>query len=327
MKNGAFEKTNLVGARVEGSTWLDDSTFTGSLKAYRLEVGGDLSMKSGTFAEIDLIDARVEGSTWLDKSNITGSLTADRLEVGGSLSLDDGGTFKDITLIGAKVAGSAWIVGSTVEGKLSADSLKVGRHLLLREKSTFEDDILLPGARIGGQVQLSESTFLGEFNLTGATIGEELHLSSERRNPAPNWGDDASLILRNAKATALQAQRDSWNISNKGMLLRTDLTGFTYNHLGGLDAAGGSNMGDEPAGWLIDWIEAQRDHGNHYDPQPYSQLARVLDASGATEKTKSVRDAMFEHRHDLSMGAFRRGSRNGAAVCCISKFRGPDLVT
>ena len=62
-------------------------------------------------------------------------------------------------------------------------------------------------------------------------------------------------------------------------------------------------MADEPADWLVEWIEAQRDYGDRYDPQPYTQLAQVLDASGATEKAKAIRYAKFEHRrkHDESL--------------------------
>ena len=81
-------------------------------------------------------------------------------------------------------------------------------------------------------------------------------------------------------------------------LLPTDLTGFTFNRLGGLDTSGGTGMGDESADWLIGWIEAQRDHGENYDPQPYTQLARVLEAAGATEKAKAIRYAKFKHKHD-----------------------------
>ena len=67
-------------------------------------------------------------------------------------------------------------------------------------------------------------------------------------------------------------------------------------------------MGDESADWLVGWIKAQRDHGDHYDPQPYTQLAQVLEAAGATDKAKAIRYAKFEHKHDHdnSMNAFDR---------------------
>ena len=303
---GTFADVGLVGAKVAGSASFRGSTVTGKLNADRLEVGWSLFLGGGgTFADVDLLGAKVAGSASFRGSAVTGKLNADRLEVGGDLSLGEGGSFADVDLLGAKIAGNADLIGSTVTGKLSADGLEVGGDLFLRDGSTFSD-IHLPGARIGGDVQLAGSKFRGEFNLTGAAIGGELHLSSQRRGPAPTWQHSASLILRNAKADVLQARQDSWNISGKAEILPTDLTGFLYNHLGGLEASGGTNMGDESVDWLIGWVEAQRDHGKHYDPQPYTQLAQVLDAAGATEKAKSIRYAKFEHKleDDKSMGTF-----------------------
>ena len=62
-------------------------------------------------------------------------------------------------------------------------------------------------------------------------------------------------------------------------------------------------MADRDPEWLIGWVEAQHDHGTHYDPQPYEQLARVLEESGAVEKAKAIRYAKFEHKrqHDPLM--------------------------
>ena len=109
-------------------------------------------------------------------------------------------------------------------------------------------------------------------------------------------------------ADALQAQGESWQVSGRSGLLPTELTGFVFNTLGGMGKMGAASMGDESAEWLIGWIEAQRDHGDNYDPQPYTQLAAVLEAAGANEKAKAIRYAKFEHKrdHDTSMDVFRR---------------------
>ena len=308
LQEGTFAGVYLSSAEVAGSVWFGDSTVTENLSADGLVVAGNLYLQEGTFAGVYLRGAKVAGNVWFRDSTVTENLSANRLVVGGYLNLQEG-TFADVHLRGAKVVSNVNLTGSTtITGELSADILEIGGDLFLREGGSFAE-IRLPGARIGGDVQLAGSTFGGEFNLTGAAIRGELHLSSEWRKPAPTWQDGASLILRNAKVDALQAQRDSWNMpgKEKEKLLPTDLVGFVYNQLGGLDASGGTSMGDEPAQWLIDWIEAQRDHGKHYDPQPYTQLAQVLDAAGATEKAKSIRYAKFEHKldHDRSMGTFR----------------------
>ena len=220
--------------------------------------------------------------------------------------LRDGGTFTDIDLLGARIAGNAEFDGSTIAGKLNAPGFEVEGSLYLRDGGTFADIDLL-GAKIGGDVQLSGGVFGGNFDLTGAAIVGELHLFSGWLERSPTWQNGASLILRNAKADVLQARGDSWNISGGDGLLPTDLTGFTFNRLGGLDTSGGTSMGDESADWLVGWIEAQRDYGDNYDPQPYTQLAHVLEAAGATDKAKAIRYAKFEHKrdHDKSMSTIR----------------------
>ena len=67
-------------------------------------------------------------------------------------------------------------------------------------------------------------------------------------------------------------------------------------------------MGDESADWLVGWIEAQSDHGDRFDSQPYTQLARALEAAGAMGKAKAIRYAKFEHKldHDASVNPLHR---------------------
>ena len=303
----AFAGISLLGARIAGNAVLNGSTITGLLNADGLEVGGALILRDGaTFADIDLLGARIASNAELNGSTVTGTFHGDRLDVGGNLNLRDGGTFADIRLPGAGVAGNVELNGSTVTGILNADGLEVGGGLFLHDGGMF-GSILLRRAKIGGDLFLPGSSFGGEFDLTGAAIGAELHLSSGLLERSPTWQNGASLILRNVNADALQAQAHSWNISGADGLLPTDLTGFTYNRFGGLDTSGNTSMGEESADWLIGWIEAQRDHGGYYDPQPYTQLAQVLEAAGATDKAKAIRYARFEHKrnHDTSMNVAR----------------------
>ena len=241
----------------------------------------------------------------LNGSTVTGLFNADGLEVGGGLHLEDGGSFAGINLLGARIEESVSLDGSTVTGLFNADRLEVGGGLYLRDGSFAGIDLL--GADIGGSIRLYGGSFSGDLDLTGAAIGDELHLSSGQHNRSPSWRN-ASLILRNATADALQARKDDWNMSEGYRLLPTDLTGFTYNRLGGLSRPGDIGMGDESADWLVGWIEAQRDHGGSYDPHPYVQLARALEADGATKKADAIRYAKFEHKrhHDGSVDAFDR---------------------
>ena len=270
-------KVGIRCALVRGDIYLDDHEIAPTLWFHK----GKIDRK------VSLMGTKLKRSLILRGSTVTGKLKANGMEVGGGLFLRDG-TFADIDLLSARIAGDAAFDGSTVTGQLDGSGMEVGGDLFLRGGGTFAD-IDLIGAKIGGSIQLAGSTFGGELNLTGTAIGGELHLSSGWQESFPTWQNGASLILRNAKAEALQARGGSWSIFGGDGLLSTDLTGFTFNRLGGLDTSGGTGMGDESADWLIGWIEAQRGHGENYDPQPYIQLAQVLEAAGATDTAKAVR--------------------------------------
>ena len=296
----------LSGATIEGDADLIGATVTGKLNADSLEAGRRLLLRSGSFlAEVRLVDAIIAGDVDMAGVTVTKELEADGLHAGGNLVLRKG-TFADIDLPGARIAGDAELSGTTLTGKLAGDGLEIGGGLFLRNGGSFAE-VSLPGARIGSIVQLVGGTFNGEINLTGATIGVELHLGSAWSGRSPTWQEGASLVLRNAKADVLQARAENWNMSGADGLVPTDLTGFTFNRLGGLDTSGGASMGDRPADWLVGWIEAQRDHGEIHDPQPYTHLAQVLEAAGAKDKADAIRYARFEHQrdHDQSMNAMR----------------------
>ena len=182
------------------------------------------------------------------------------------------------------------------------------------KRGTF-GGINLIAATIRGDLQLSVASFASTVDLTGATIGGELNLSAGRMMHHPNWEDGAYLILRNTSIDALQAAADSWKMK-KGSALPTDLVGFTFNRFGGVDTSGSAGMNHGKVTDLIGWIEAQRVLGSDdklrartlYDPQPYIQLARVLESAGATDKAKAIRFAKFEHKreNDKNMTFVRR---------------------
>ena len=305
LRDAKFKDIDLLSARTVGGVTFNGSTVTGKLDADRLVVGGGLFLRDTKFKDIDLISARIADEVAFNGSTVTGKLDADRLVVGGGLFLRDA-KFKHIDLISARITGEVAFNGSTVTGKLGAGRLVVGDALFLRNAEFKDIDLL--GAKIGDDVFLNGSTYSGVFDLTGSAIGGELHFSSGWIKSPPIWQNGASLILRNVKAEALQARKIDWNISGGDGLLPTDLTGFTFNRLGGLNTSGGTGMGDELVDWLIGWIKAQRDHGQNYDPQPYTQLAQVLETAGANDKAKAVRYAKFEHKHDhdISMSPIRR---------------------
>ncbi|MYB13847.1 MAG: hypothetical protein F4114_05350 [Rhodospirillaceae bacterium] len=240
---------------------------------------------------------------------VKGNITLANHDISPSFFFINGKIEGYIMLINAQFKRSLSFQGTTVTKILNADRLEVRGSLFLRNGGSF-GRINLLGAKIGTSLQFGGSTFSNRINLTGATIGGELNLLEGGREGTPIWRSKARLILRNARAGALHASMSNWNMSKNGKFLPTELTGFVYTRLGGMDEPGSRFMGDASADWLTDRIEAQLDHGKFYDPQPYTQLASVLDAAGATEKAKAILYAKFEHKRvsDKTISPARRAA-------------------
>ena len=109
----------------------------------------------------------------------------------------------------------------------------------------------------------------------------------------PVWGDNAKLILRNARVGALQDEREAWPE-------HLDLNGFSYERFGGAGAAQEAAVGQRGSMWFVDWLA--RDEP--YTPQPYQQAANVLLEMGQPEMANDILYAGRERERDQ---AWQRG--------------------
>ncbi|MCH8859225.1 MAG: hypothetical protein IID54_06560, partial [Proteobacteria bacterium] len=303
MSGGAqFKGVRLLGAKVGGQLSASGSTFDGLFNADGLDVAGDLFMRGGAqFKEVRLVGAKVGGQLSAIGSTFDGLFDADRLEVAGNLFMSGGAQFKEVRLLGAKVGGQLSASGSTFDGLFDADRLEVAGSLFMRDGASFKD-VHLNGAVIGTHLQLRDSDFDGHLNLSSATIGDELHLNSPRpvsKNrkqgdenfPPPRWSKTSRLTLRNARVGALNDTEDAW----PG---RLDLTGFTYDRLGGLRSTKDSAMSGRSNKWLLKWLAKQDGYETTYNPQPFEQLAKVLRNSGYPGKADAILFAARNHQRD-----------------------------
>lgn len=299
-RGGEFSEIDLSGAQVGSHVNFNETTVTGMIDADTLQVGRNLQMSYGSrFGDIVLRGARVEGQVALGGAVVSGILDAQALVVGGTMLLNEGGAYTSIDLTNARVGGNLQMEGSSVTTQLNGTGIDVDGDIFLHDGGQF-GYIKLFGADIAGDVILSGSTFSHEVDLSGATIAGELHLASGRFDGNPVWTDQAALVLRNATANALQATASSWSLVERSHLVKTDLQGFTYHHLQGKDVLGGQSMINEPAEWLIQWLESQPDHDTNHVPQPYTELANALADAGETGKSEAIRYAGFEHERKRS---------------------------
>ena len=124
-------------------------------------------------------------------------------------------------------------------------------------------------------------TVLAAINLAGASVGQDLRLAAE--NESTRWTQARSgtnMNLQNAKVGTLQDSPDAWPT-------HIELEGFTYDHLGGFAGPGRAPAEDVRRRSYEDWSK-WLNLSHTYSPQPYTQLANALIASGRPDTAAEV---------------------------------------
>ena len=177
--------------------------------------------------------------------------------------------------------------------------LQTGDYVDLGGGAEFKGTIVFIFGKVGGNLVLAGGTFDQNVDLTGTQIAGELRLGSSWRKPAhwpvgswhppTGWPGDSTLILRNARADAIQDLSNSWPD-------RLDLNGFTYRGLGGTNASEKDPMIDRSIEWFEGWLRKQE----FYTPSPYHQLATVLRGQRRPDIADEVLYASKEREHAQS---------------------------
>ncbi|HLJ20525.1 MAG TPA: hypothetical protein VKU84_10015 [Stellaceae bacterium] len=307
MRNGAsFADVMLVNARIGGQLDLTGAKVSGLIDMSGIVVAREVLMYAtanapSEFADADFTGAHIGGELSMSDAKFTKSLDMDSVQVGQALYLRKA-TLADVTLRGARIGSDLSAAGAQVKGSFDAFDLEAAGTVELGSGSEFQDLVTLEFSKLGG-LQLAEGTFHRDVNLTGTELRTELNLGS-LRSEAPRWLDGSMLVLRNAKADAIQDRENSWPD-------RIDLTGFSYMHLGGSGAAerpveekaksdssskpaakdagvariaAHPEMIDRGASWFKDWLGRQK----QYSPQPYEQLAAVLRTQGWPDSADAI---------------------------------------
>lgn len=307
---------NLREARIERSLSLIGSQVNGTLFAERMRVGEGLFLKDGSFLSggletgaVNLSSAKISGTLSASGARFEGTFQAQRAQVGEDLFLRSNASFDGVGLTGAEIGGNVEATNSRFDGALIASRLKVGGDLFLSGHARF-GLVSLVGVRVGEFLQMSGATFTDKVDLSGATMQELLLYvpgtmqKYEAKSDDPIWTGRAELVLRNARAGAVQSRASSW--VRDGKALPVDLGGFRYERLEGFEARLQTSLIDLSEADLVAWLEDGRGPNAEYDPQPYAQLAEVLVAAGMEEKAMAVRFAQFVHRD--------RATRNETAL-------------
>lgn len=271
-----FTRTKLQALQLDGS---EIETFFGD----GLNSTGSIHLRDGF---------RVNGIVCFPGAKVDGNLVC------------RGGIFSDsekaINLQGATVSGALiFDQGFLAKGTIDLTSATIGTELLLSDAifSCKDKSIHAPRAKIGGNVELGkECCVAGQVSFQGASIGGDLTFAggSFEGKPAINLRNaqiDGTLVWRGvehargelnlsgASCLTLNMDRNSWEKPSQIRLDNFTFKGFT-------ELPEGCN-----AQFWRDWLERQPEKylTTRFRPNPYNQLADVLDRMGHEQEAKSIR--------------------------------------
>jgi hypothetical protein len=311
MRSLKGDKVSLVGARAGGTIDLSSSHIVSELNMSGLRAEHNLFMGDGaTYSDVWLDAGRVAGRLRISKAEILGTLSMNRLHVGEDLQIDHsklnsmrgiGGQVRGtMSLTHSRVLGNANLTAISVDGDLLAYWARFDNNLLLlasrigglltleqaaikgnlhcwniaaghvsMDSARLTGPVTLNDARIRGHINLTKAKAQSDFSLKRANIEGELKLDGD----PDRWSDKGLFDLRSAKIGIIPSLSDSWPPN-----LRID--GFTYGIVGAADK-------------YRTWF---RNNLDHHSPQPFEQLASVVEKQGDEEFAKEIR---YEGRNVL----------------------------
>jgi hypothetical protein len=295
LSNGDFGSVTLTGSRFGSTLDLENSIVKGTVGLDSVEVQESvfLNGERADFGTVTMIGAHVRRQIRIDRgARIRNVIDLDHVEVGGAVILYQLPLVGSVDARGASIGASLEIVGTHVERQLIFDSARVGGHVRVR-KSTVGAELLGAYSSIARNLDLSGSR-LFKADLTGANIGDELRFAAANREPV-SWKAGSTLSLRGTTAKAMEDAEAAW-FREDGSDLPIILDGFEYGRLGSFRPTSpgetGSNSVDEPglrvwdrdSDWFISWLDQQES----FSPQPWSQLAKVLEDAGQPERAIDI---------------------------------------
>jgi uncharacterized protein YjbI with pentapeptide repeats len=291
LQNGEFAEVDLITAHV-GMINLMDAKVTGNLNMNALQADRTLFMTRGEFAQVDLVTAHA-GVVDLVDAKVTGALKMAALRVDGTLFMDRArlaqvdltgirvddhllmrsADFAEMKLNSAHVGGQLRLTGSKVAGDLICYGLDVGQQVFMDDGATFSGSIDCRIAKIRGDLYLTGAHFKRRIDFSGAEVGGALVLGEV------TWSDSAALTLQNAQiGTIPDLTEGSWPP-------KLELVDFTYRKVG---------LADEFEEWFYKM--------DHYVPQPYEQLASVVQSQGNAALATTIRYSSRERERSEATG-------------------------
>jgi hypothetical protein len=245
-----------------------------------------LFLRNGFHAEGDvrLLEATIGGDLDAEGGTLK-NLGADGIKVTGRVSLRNGFSSEgEVRFCGATIGGHLDAGGGTFKNTsaLNADHIEVSGDVFLTHGFVAVGLVWLREAEVRGQLAV-EDAWLDELMLQSARITGTFFWRNIHKDRHPDFPKEwkPSLNLGDAKVGALLDQETSW--PEKGQLR---LDGFVYDRIA--EAPTDANTRRK-------WLRLQPDELG-FRPQPYKQLAKVLNEMGHDPDAKRVLVEMEDAR-------------------------------
>ncbi|WP_281708203.1 hypothetical protein, partial [Phaeobacter italicus] len=247
--------------------------------ATELGVGLENALISGT---LDLMDCEITGNMLLNNCMFQHGIYATRCTALKNVSLNSC-KLPFLEAFGLKVGGQLDFEGAEFQNKdkraLNLQNAEVGQSLFLRS-AKFIGEADLKSLKTGGQLSCTGAEFQNEskwaLNLQSADIGQGFIFRDQTTV-------QGLVDLAAASCGELVDDLDCWPDPAQGHK-NLILDGFTYRRI----------IGPTDARTRLKWL-ARGDHWNgEFLPQPYKQLAKVLDDMGHEADAKMVRISLAQ---------------------------------
>ena len=291
-------EVRLLGAKIGGNLECDDGTFKNAggraLSADRADVQGSVFLRDGFSAEGEvrlpggMIGGNLECNQGVFKNAGGVALNADRISAQGNALLSGGFVAEgEVSLAGAQIGNNLSCDGGVFKNgsgrALNADGINVKGFVFFRGGFRTEGEVNLLSAQIGDNLECDGGSFKNaagralnadRMNVQGNAMfrsgfsaeGEVRMVNGVVKGTlvwtGVNNPGGVTLMLRNGTAGAIQDDTASWPSAG-----RLDLDGFVYGHIA-TDLTDTKNR--------LRWLKLQQP----FTPQPYRQLAKVMNDAG-----------------------------------------------
>lgn len=312
----------LLDTRINGLC-LNGSALPG-LNAHRLDCRGSVHLARGCRAmeKVNLVGAKITGQLACSggsfKAEEGPALDCERAVVGDSVFLDDG----------FEAEGEVNLAGAQITGQLAcrSASFKASAGLALNcEAATIRADVfLMDGFNAQGDIGFIRAEITGDLACGSSEINGALVCDSAQIGGTFFWHDMSGTIssvnFTEAHIGVLSDDAASWRV-----VASLDLSGLCYDSIqSDMTVVERLTLLARKYERPITPALSSRPKTHDFDPQPYSQLAKVYEAMGHRRHAALVR---YEREKRLAQAARRRmfaefaPSPKGVALLALGNLR------